>query len=175
MGDPPATAELYRRLSYLRDGAEDWAPAQRNLALAPGDAFYAGNGAHFEVRTRSCSFVRAEKNSRFSRLEQDEHCVLFKQTSGRVSFDMGSMVAADAVELSTPGAVFVFEHPPKRQAAGTAWRAETPPASAEAAPQRGEDGQDGNGKRGGKERPLPVQPAGQPYRGHDRMAAMRIE
>lgn len=98
-------------MSDWRQGAEDWVRARPSLALAPGDALYTGNNANFEVQTGSRSFVRADENSQLSLVDQEEHRIQFKLASGRVSFDMRSMAVGDTVEVSTPSAVFVIEHP----------------------------------------------------------------
>jgi len=108
---PPRLSYIDGEVSYWREGATDWARAQPNLALAEGDALYSGNEANFEVQFGSRSFVRADANSQLSLLQQDEHRIQFKLASGRVSLDMRSLAVDDAVEVSTPHAVFVIEHP----------------------------------------------------------------
>ena len=108
---PPRLSFIDGEVSYWRQGAEDWARAPANLALTEGDALYAGNGANFELQFGSRSFVRADENSELSLVEHDEHRIQFKLTSGRVSFDLRRLTVGDAVEVSTPNAVFVIEHP----------------------------------------------------------------
>ena len=108
---PPRLSFIDGDVSYWREGADDWASARPNLALAEGDALYTGNDANFEVQFGSRSFVRADANSQLSLVEQEEHRIQFTVTSGRVSFDMRSLAVDDTVEVSTPNAVFVIEHP----------------------------------------------------------------
>lgn len=108
---PPRLSFIDGEVSYWREGAEDWARAQSNLALAAGDALYTGRDANFEVQFDSRSYVRADENSQLSLVLQEEHRIQFKLTSGRVSFDMRSMAVGDTVEVNTPNAVFVIEHP----------------------------------------------------------------
>ena len=108
---PPRLSFIDGEVSYWREGADDWARARPNLALAEGDALYTGNDANFEVQFDSRSFVRADANSQLSLVEQEEHRIQFTVTSGRVSFDMRSLAVDDTVEVSTPNAVFVIEHP----------------------------------------------------------------
>ncbi|HEX7970987.1 MAG TPA: FecR domain-containing protein, partial [Thiobacillus sp.] len=108
---PPRLSFIDGEVSYWRPGAEDWARARANLALAQGDALYTGSGANFELQFGSRSFVRADENSELSLVEQDEHRIQFKLTGGRVSFDLRRLTVGDAVEVSTPDAVFVIEHP----------------------------------------------------------------
>lgn len=59
----------------------------------------------------SRSFVRADENTQLSLLVQEEHRIQFKLTGGRVSFDLRSLAVGDTLEVSTPNAVFVVEHP----------------------------------------------------------------
>jgi hypothetical protein len=108
---PPRLSFIDGEVSYWREGAEDWARARPNLALAVGDALYTGNNANFEVQFGSRSFVRADENSQLSLVAHEERFIQFKVTSGRVSFDLRSMVEGDTLEVSTPNAVFVIEHP----------------------------------------------------------------
>ena len=108
---PPRLSFIDGEVSYWREGAEDWARARPNLALAVGDALYTGTDANFEVQFGSRSFVRADETSQLSLVAHEEGFIQFKVTSGRVSFDLRSMVEGDTLEVSTPNAVFVIEHP----------------------------------------------------------------
>ncbi len=108
---PPRLGFVDGEVSTWREGADDWVRARPNLALAEGDALYAGSDANFEVQFDSRSFVRADENTQLALVEQDAHRIQFKLTSGRVSFDMRSVAVGDAVEVSTPDAVFAIEHP----------------------------------------------------------------
>src|SRR5512135_2209173 len=47
---PPWLSYIDGEVSYWRPGADEWARARANLALAEGDAFYAGRDANFEVQ-----------------------------------------------------------------------------------------------------------------------------
>src|SRR5574340_1110345 len=108
---PPRLGYIDGEVSYWRPGAEDWARARPNLALAEGDALYSGNDANLEVQFDRRSFVRADENTQLSLVAQEDHRIQFSITSGLASFDMRSMEAGDAVEVSTPNAVFLIEHP----------------------------------------------------------------
>lgn len=108
---PPRLSYIDGEVSYWRPGAEEWALARPNLALAEGDALYAGKDANFEVQFGSRSFVRADEDSQLSLVSQGEHIIQFKLTGGRASFDMRRMTVGDTVEVSTPNAVFTIEHP----------------------------------------------------------------
>jgi hypothetical protein len=108
---PPRLSYIDGEVSYWRPGAEDWASARLNLALAEGDALYTGNDSNLEVQFGSRSFVRTDENTQLSLVAQEEHRIQFSVTSGLASFDMRSMEAGDTVEVSTPNAVFLIEHP----------------------------------------------------------------
>lgn len=108
---PPRLAFIDGEVSYWREGADDWVRARVNLPLAEGDALYAGRDANFEVQFGSRSFVRGDEDTQLSLMLLEERRTQFKLTSGRASFDMRSLPVGDAVEVSTPNAVFVIEHP----------------------------------------------------------------
>lgn len=108
---PPRLGFIDGEVSYWRPGAEEWARARPNLALAEGDALYTGNDSNFEVQFDSRSFVRADENTQLSLVVQEEHRIQFRLTGGRVSFDLRSLAVGDTLEVSTPNAVFVIEHP----------------------------------------------------------------
>jgi hypothetical protein len=108
---PPRLSFIDGEVSYWRTGAAVWALARPNLALAEGDALYAGKDASFEVQFGSRSFVRADEDSQLSLVAQEEHYIQFKLAGGRASFDMRRMSVADTVEVSTPNAVFTIRHP----------------------------------------------------------------
>ena len=63
---PPRLSFIDGEVSYWRPGAEAWARARPNLALAEGDALYTGNNANFEVQFGSRSFVRADEHTQLS-------------------------------------------------------------------------------------------------------------
>jgi len=108
---PPRLSFIDGEVSAWRPGADDWVRARPNLALSEGDALYTGAGANFEVQFGSRSFVRADEHTQLSLLQQEASLIQFKVASGRVSFDMRSLEVGDSVEVSTPNAVFVIEHP----------------------------------------------------------------
>ncbi len=119
---PPGTAEAIKappaRLSYLvgavsfwRPGAQDWAPAQVNTPLAPGDELYTGDQGDLELQIGTRSFVRAWGNTQLGLANHEPDFVQFKVTSGHVSLDLRSLAPGRIVELDTPHAAFTIEHP----------------------------------------------------------------
>ncbi len=108
---PPRLSFIDGQVSYWREGAEDWVGARRNLALAEGDALYAGKGANFEVQFDSRSFARADEDTELSLLSREARYTQFKLTRGLVSFDIRSMAVGDSLEIGTPDAAFVIEQP----------------------------------------------------------------
>jgi hypothetical protein len=108
---PPRLGYLEGDVSYWREGADDWARARVNLALAAGDALYSERDANFEVQFGPRSFVRGDEATQLTLVELDAQRIQFKLTDGRVSFDLRSMAAGETVEVSTPDAVFVITHP----------------------------------------------------------------
>src|SRR5262249_30284977 len=56
---PPRVSYLNGEVSFWRQGASDWAPAQLNTPLAPGDVLYTGQGGAVEIQIGRAAFVRA--------------------------------------------------------------------------------------------------------------------
>src|SRR5690349_24698117 len=48
---PPRLSYLDGQVSFWRPGADDWSPAQENMALAPGDELYTGHPGNVELQT----------------------------------------------------------------------------------------------------------------------------
>jgi len=76
MPTPPRLSFIDGEVSFWRTGAEDWAPARVNTALAPGDALYTGTGANLELQLGGRAFIRAEKF-----LRQSDEVVEVRQIS----------------------------------------------------------------------------------------------
>lgn len=108
---PPRLSYIDGQVSYWRQGADEWAGARPNLALAEGDALYTGMRSNFEVQFDNRSFVRADEDSQLTLMNQEADFIQFKVTSGLVSFDIRGMKVGDRVEVDTPDALFVIEQP----------------------------------------------------------------
>jgi len=96
-------------VSYFRPGAQDWAPAQVNTALAPGDELYTGNRGNLELQVGARAFVRAWGDSQLGLVNHEPDFLQIKVTGGHVSLDLRSVDAGRTVELDTPHAAFTIE------------------------------------------------------------------
>src|SRR4029077_20115340 len=56
---PPRLSYADGDVSFWRPGGDDWAPAQVNTPLSPGDQLYTGNRGNLEIQVESRNFVRA--------------------------------------------------------------------------------------------------------------------
>src|SRR5262245_66040393 len=56
---PPRLSYADGEVSYFRPGGQEWAPAQVNKAVAPGDEFYTGNRGNLEVTIGASELRRA--------------------------------------------------------------------------------------------------------------------
>src|SRR6266545_2108634 len=117
-GDGQADASTPPRLSYSdgevsfwRPGAQDWAPAQINTPLAPGDELYTGDRSNLELQVGSRAFVRASGDTQLGLVNQDPDFLQLKVTSGLVSVDLRSLDSGTTVEVDTPQAALTIERP----------------------------------------------------------------
>ena len=98
-------------VSFWRPGGDDWAPAQVNTPLAPGDQLYTGNRGNLEVQIDSRSFVRAWGDSQLGIENHEPDFLQIKVAAGHVSLDLRSLDGGRTVELDTPAAAFTIERP----------------------------------------------------------------
>jgi len=106
---PPRLSFIDGEVSFWRPGAEDWAPAQTNLALAPGDELYTGARANLELQVGARAYVRAGAETQIGLENQEPDFVQFKVTAGHASLDLRSVAAGHTVEVDTPNAAFTIE------------------------------------------------------------------
>src|SRR6058998_1032862 len=106
---PPRLSFADGEVSYFRPGAQDWAPAQVNTALAPGDELYTGNRGNLELQVGARAFVRAWGDSQLGLVNHEPDFLQIKVTGGHVSLDLRSVDAGRTVELDTPHAAFTIE------------------------------------------------------------------
>jgi hypothetical protein len=98
-------------VSFWRPGADDWAPAQINTPIAPGDELYTGDRANLELQVGSRAFVRASGDTQLGLVNQDPDFLQLKVTSGRVGIDLRSLDPGTSFEVDTPQAALTIERP----------------------------------------------------------------
>jgi len=107
---PPRLSFVDGTVSFWRPGAEDWAPAQINTPLAPGDALYAAEGSNLELQIGPRAYLRGSAGTQLNLENQEPNFLQFRVASGHVSFDLRSITAGHTIEIDTPNAVFTLEH-----------------------------------------------------------------
>src|SRR5213593_288177 len=107
---PPRLSFVDGEVSFWRPGAEDWAPAQVNTALAPGDALYAGTAANLELQIGPRAFLRAGAETQVGLENHEPDFLQLKVTAGHVSIDLRSLAPRHTVEVDTPNAAFIIEY-----------------------------------------------------------------
>jgi len=108
---PPRLSFTDGAVSFWRPGAQDWAPAQVNTPLAPGDELYTGSPGNLEVQIGPGAFVRAWGDTQLGLGNQDPGYVQVKVTAGHASLDLRSLEPGRAVEVGTPSAAFTIDRP----------------------------------------------------------------
>jgi len=106
---PPRLSYADGDVSYFRPGAQDWAPAEVNTAVAPGDELYTGNRGNLELQIGGRAFVRAWGDSQLGLVNHEPDFIQIKVTSGHVSLDLRTIDAGRVVELDTPHAAFTID------------------------------------------------------------------
>jgi hypothetical protein len=106
---PPRLSFTDGEVSFLRLGAEDWAPALVNTPLAAGDELYAAEAANLELQVAARAYVRAGENTQLGVSSIEPDFLQLRVTSGTVSLDLRSLKAGQTFELDTPNAAFTVE------------------------------------------------------------------
>jgi hypothetical protein len=108
---PPRLSYVEGEVSFWRPGASDWAPAQLNTALAPGDETYTGNGGNLELQVGTRAFVRSWGDTQLGLVNQEPDFVQLKVTAGHVALDLRTVEPGRTVEVDTPSAAFTIDAP----------------------------------------------------------------
>jgi hypothetical protein len=108
---PPRLGFIDGDVSYWRPGAEDWAPAQVNTALAAGDEVYAAERANVELQVGPRAFVRAGSDTQVGLEALDSDHMQYKVTGGHAAFDLKTLPRGTSIELDTPSAAFEINRP----------------------------------------------------------------
>jgi len=108
---PPRLSYVNGEVSLWRPGATDWAPAQINTAMAPGDETYTGNRGNLEMQVGARAFVRAWGDTQLGLVNQEPDFLQLKVTAGHVSLDLRTVEPGRTVEVDTPLAAFTIDAP----------------------------------------------------------------
>ena len=108
---PPRLSYVDGEVSFWRPGASDWAPAQVNTALAPGDETYTGNRGNLEIQIGARAFVRAWGDTQLGLVNQEPDFLQLKIAAGHVSLDLRGVEPGRTVEIDTPMAAFTVDTP----------------------------------------------------------------
>jgi hypothetical protein len=107
---PPRLSFVDGQVSFWRPGAQDWAQAQMNTPLAPGDRLYTGSPGNLELQIGARAFVRAWANTQIGLENQEPDFLQFEVTTGYASFDLRTLEPGRTVEVDTPNAAFTIDH-----------------------------------------------------------------
>jgi hypothetical protein len=107
---PPRLSFVDGQVSFWRPGAEEWAAARVNTALAPGDELYTGAPGNLELQIGARAYVRAWGRTQLGLAGLEPDFVQVKVTTGHVSLDLRRVDPGHTVEVDTPNAAFTIEH-----------------------------------------------------------------
>jgi len=79
------------QVSYWRPGAQDWATAQVNTPLAPGDEVSTASSGNVELQIGARAFVCAWANTQLGLTNQEPDFLQFKVTTGFAAFDLRTL------------------------------------------------------------------------------------
>ena len=108
---PPRLSYSEGDISFWRPGADDWAPAQINTPLAPGDELYTGDRSNLELQVGSRAYVRAASDTQVGLVNQDPDFLQVKVTEGSIAVDLRSLDSGTTVEVDTPQAALSIDRP----------------------------------------------------------------
>ena len=92
---PPRLSFVDGQVSFWRPGAQDWAQAQVNTPLAPGDQLSTGSPGNLELQIGARAFVRGWANTQLGLENQEPDFLQFKVTAGSAAFDLRDARARD--------------------------------------------------------------------------------
>jgi hypothetical protein len=108
---PPRLSYAQGPVSFWRPGAADWAPAQVNTPLAPGDELFTGHEGLIELQVGGRAYVRAWGDTQLGLANQEPDFLQLKVTTGHATFDLRSVEPGRSVEVDTPHAAFDIQAP----------------------------------------------------------------
>jgi hypothetical protein len=107
---PPRLSFVDGQVSFWRPGAEEWAQARVNTALAPGDELYTGAPGNVELQVGARAYVRAWGRTQLGLASLEPDFVQIRITTGYISLDLRRLDPGHTVEVDTPNAAFTIEH-----------------------------------------------------------------
>jgi hypothetical protein len=108
---PPRLSYVEGQVSFWRPGAQEWAQAQVNTPLAPGDQLSTGSPGTLELQIGVRAFVRGRANTQLGLENQEPDFLQVKVTAGAVALDLRGLEPGQLVEVDTPNAAFTIEQP----------------------------------------------------------------
>jgi hypothetical protein len=108
---PPRLSLIQGEVSFWRPGAAEWAPAEVNTPLTPGDELDVGHRGNLELQIGARAFVRAWGDTQLSLVDAEPHVLRTRVTTGHVSIDLRGIDAGRTVEVHTTGAAFAIAQP----------------------------------------------------------------
>ena len=108
---PPRLSLAEGQVSFWRPGADDWATAQVNTPLVPGDEISTDSPGNIEIQIGSHAFVRGWTNTQIGLENQEADFIQFKLTDGSAAFDLRRLERGRTVEVDTPNAAFTIVQP----------------------------------------------------------------
>ncbi|HXJ82258.1 MAG TPA: DUF6600 domain-containing protein [Candidatus Methylomirabilis sp.] len=106
---PPRMSYVNGEVSFWRQGASDWTPAQLNIPLAPGDVLYTSEGGAVEIQIGRAAFVRAGNDTQIGLDNQENDFLQFRVTGGHAGIDLRQVPPGGTVEIDTPQAAFTIQ------------------------------------------------------------------
>jgi hypothetical protein len=108
---PPRLAYAQGPVSFWRPGASDWAPAQVNTPLVPGDELFTGHEGLLELQIGGRAYVRAWGDTQVGLANQEPDFLQLKLTTGHATLDLRTIEPGRSVEVDTPHAAFAIDSP----------------------------------------------------------------
>lgn len=106
---PPRLAFVDGEVSFWRQGADDWSPAQVNTPLAAGDSLYVGDAGNVEIEIGARAFVRAGSGTQLGLESLETGFLQLEVTSGHAAIDLQRMPEGQVIEVDTPNGAFTIE------------------------------------------------------------------
>src|SRR5262245_20261061 len=108
---PPRLGYAQGPVSFWRPGAADWAPAQVNTPLTPGDELFTGHEGLVELQVGGRAYVRAWGDTQLGLVNQEPDFLQLKVTTGHATFDLRTVEPGRSIEVDTPHAAFAIDAP----------------------------------------------------------------